>query len=468
MAQRSTGYWGYGRVAAIVAGAVGVVGGCSSRGEPGQKSDAGLAIDDWSVHESELGMRGGDAQSRAAYYRVRPHLGVCEEPGPCGAYRVQALPKRPLRCADGRIATECPAQVIRSPISWPGGEEYVVRGRFLNETNQYNQTQGVVEADVVWSTMFYDPEDSDGTAYYWVSNPERRCLREPCPAARVRRVGVPHARAVFELDFQTAECPEIRAAEALEQMASGELMVAGKLERKRPFVAERLVVSQVLVTELPTYCAPPDAGAPQVACESDSDCWYEGWCRETPSGSRECTPYKAKGEQCFWSPEEPWREERCQIAEQWCEPFATPDHPGICRTACKGMCDMNEYCSPYGCTESGTCLSASDCTRENNPWPHDGCTGYPSCDKDGSLFGQCTWHCGDPACMDLSNRDLGTCDEFMGYGVYDDQCIELRGCEGVPGYEVPSFATLAECQATCNVQTQPLPPVGEETQSDAP
>jgi hypothetical protein len=79
----------------------------------------------------------------------------------------------------------------------------------------------------------------------------------------------------------------------------------------------------------------------------------------------------------------------------------------------------------------------------------------------GTTFGQCTWHCGDPACIDLSSRDLGQCDEFMGYGVYDGECVELRGCEGVVEYEVPSFATLEECQSACNVQSPPLPPVGD-------
>lgn len=455
MAQRSTGFWGHRRFAAIAASAVAALGGCSSR-EVRQERDAGFAVEgsdvDWAVHESELGMRGGHPYSRATYYRVRPTLGVCDEPGQCGAYRVQALPRRPLRCADGSIATECPAELIRSPTAWPGGEEYVVRGRLLSETNAYNQTQSVIDADVVWSTMFYEPEDSEGMAYYSVSKPERRCLREPCPAARVRRVGVPHARAVFEIDWQTAECPEVRAAEALGQMELGEIIVAGKLEHKRPFAAERLSVFQVLVTELPTYCAPQDAGPQRRTCFSDPDCEYEEWCRETRSGERECVPFKSNGQQCFWSPDEPWREERCQIGEQWCEPYSTPDAPGICRTACKGMCPMNEYCTPYGCNGTGTCLSAADCMRDDNPWTHAGCTGYPTCEKDGETFGQCTWQCGEPACMDLSNRDLGTCEQFMGYGVYGGECRILMGCEGAPVYDVPSFSTLEECQATCNVQ----------------
>ncbi len=242
----------------------------------------------------------------------------------------------------------------------------------------------------------------------------------------------------------------------LKAFEQGELLVLGKLERNKPFVAERLIVSHVLLTSPSETCeVDEDAGASGPACVSDPDCGLEAWCRETRSGSRHCVPYKAKGEECFWAPDEPWREERCQIGIDSCEGGSSPQRPGICRTACKGICPTGEWCSPYGCAQAGTCLAAIDCWRSDS-WGHEGCTGYPTCEPSGDSFGQCTWHCGNPACMDISNHHLGgeECEYLMGYGTYDGACTPLIGCESASAYAPPLFDTLEECQTTCETATE--------------
>jgi hypothetical protein len=48
--------------------------------------------------------------------------------------------------------------------------------------------------------------------------------------------------------------------------------------------------------------------------------------------------------------------------------------------------------------------------------------------------------------MDLQGVQFGLCDSVLGYGVINDDCVTVNGCDA-EGY--PLFADLPDCYETC-------------------
>ncbi|MGB0589037.1 MAG: hypothetical protein ACPGU1_05100 [Myxococcota bacterium] len=182
-------------------------------------------------------------------------------------------------------------------------------------------------------------------------------------------------------------------------------------------------------------------------CTSDEDCGDSAWCRSTQAGGQLCTAYQQEGDHCGgYTPS--WALTKCAPNLVCADvPTLIPDAPGVCRRPCTSTadCDTGSYCDTAGlCRESGACQSADDCSLDDNVWPHAQCIGYATCNP---FENTCAWQCGEgPTCMDLGAVAFGFCDAVIGYGVVNNDCVLISGCDA-QGY--PLFDDLPDCYETC-------------------
>lgn len=424
------------RVDGWFAGCIGValmVGGLAACSEHASVEASGIA---WGEQGSELNSR--RISKRAQYFEVSSSGTECGGSPSCGGFTVRAANRAQMRCADGTVSESCHVAQLRYPGPWPTAEVYLAKGHLESEELPQHGVVGVFVADAIWAAAAtYTPP---GAAFFRVTAGPESCNRAPCAVARVARLNTPLLRPVLELDWGTTPSEERVVAEVA--LRSGDLIVSGEVSGAR-FVAEKITVSRVYLPAPATR-----------SCSPSEPCAPGNWCRETAAGDMECVPWVPIGGVCLWS-DTPWEVERCEQGLGSCDvPDSDPTGPGVCRLACNGSCPVGEYCAPGGCRPNGSCEYAGDCTREVNVWEHDGCEGFATCSDPGN-FGQCTWQCGNPACLDTRGLDLGPCDEFVGYGVAAGSCRALVGCAGPGVYETPVFDTLEECEAQCNLASDP-------------
>ena len=178
--------------------------------------------------------------------------------------------------------------------------------------------------------------------------------------------------------------------------------------------------------DCPGICAEP---ALPGGCNEDGDCPEgEQWCRATQEeGVRECVDYQAEGEFCGgFTPA--WAATRCH-PDQSCtdHPVGIADAPGVCRAPCvDGRCRNNEqYCSFSDfCRDDSACRVDADCEAEGNDYAHIECVGHGVCNG-----GQCGYECGNSQCIDLEGVDFGNCRAILGWGVREDACAMIGGCD---------------------------------------
>jgi hypothetical protein len=160
-----------------------------------------------------------------------------------------------------------------------------------------------------------------------------------------------------------------------------------------------------------------------------------------------CTPYRQEGQSCGgFTPI--WAQSQC-APDLNCADFPAfiSDAPGVCRRPCttSADCDSEQYCDTANlCRDPGACIAAPDCAVADNSWPHAECLGFATCSASGNT---CEWHCGEgPTCDDLQSVHFGLCDMVLGYGVVNDDCVALSGCDA-QGY--PLFTDLPDCYESC-------------------
>lgn len=409
---------------------VGVFGGCS------EHASVEASVIEWGEHGSELNSRRNPKGLQ--YFEVSWDNTECGGSPSCGGFTVRAANREEMRCADGTFSASCYVARLRYAGPWPTAQIHLAQGHLEEVEWPAHGTVAVFIADAIWAAEpTYTPP---GAAWFRVTAARGSCQGARCPVVRVARLNTPFLRPVLELDWGTTS-PEQRVA-AEQALRSGELIVAGEVKGGR-FVAEKITVSRVYLPAPTTRsCSLSDACAPG------------NWCRETAVGGTECVPWVPLGGVCHWS-DTPWEVERCEQGVGSCDvPDRDPMGPGVCRLACRGSCPLGEYCAPGGCRPNGSCEYAGDCTREVNAWEHEACEGFATCLNPGN-FGQCAWQCGHPACLDTGGLDLGPCDEFVGYGVAAGSCRALIGCAGPGVYETPVFETLEQCEAQCNLASDP-------------
>ncbi len=366
----------------------------------------------------------------AEYFRFEPDRDDIAWPPQTG--RVEALNRSQTRCADGAFADSCQIAQLRIEKAWIPSPSYILRGRLQREDVGLDGQEGVFIGEALWAEV--PTADDTGVAEavtFRVSQSRFECATSSCPALRVEKLNSRIAHLATELDTSHLDLSPEYLALIQQLVTEDELIVRGELERQRFQLWPKLVVSRVFVP-------------PVVECTSDEDCPADTWCRATQTDGYVCEPYRGEGELCG---AEAGMETRCALPP-FCITSNFPNVPAVCRAACKGHCGSGKYCTFHGCLPAGTCEIAADCLHQVNDWEHADCPGYPSCEPVGNQA-LCVWHCGNPACVDITGFRPGGCAESLGYGRYGDRCGEVVGCVD-PSNGAPAFSeTREECETQC-------------------
>lgn len=394
----------------------------------GCASDSDEASITWGTREHEL--RLGPGTVRAEYFRFERTAEETAWPPATG--QIDALNRSRTRCADGTFADSCPIGRLQIDDGWIPSPSYIVHGRLQRDDSGSEAQEGVFIGEALWAEVATaEQADMPDAAFFRVSMSRFPCTTTSCPALRLERLNTGRSRLASELDTTRLGLPRDYLALIHQLVEEGELIVEGELERPRFQLWPRLTVSRVFVPSV-------------VACTSDDECPADTWCRGTVTGGYVCEPYRGEGEFCG---AEAGMETRCSFPS-FCVFSNFPDVPAVCRAPCKGQCDVGTYCTSHGCLPTATCEIATDCLSQANEWERPDCPGYPSCEPVGAQA-LCVWHCGNPACVDLTDFRLAGCSESLGYGRYGDQCGEVVGC-AEPGSGAPELSeTLEECQTEC-------------------
>lgn len=382
----------------------------------------------WATSEDELRLH--SAPARAEYFRFERLENDTAWPPATG--RVDALNRNRTRCADGSFADACPIGQLHVDDGWIPSPSYIVQGRLQRADGGPEVQEGVFIGDALWAEVATaEQADLPHAAFFRVSKSRFPCTTTSCPSLRLERLNTRRTHLASELDTTRLGLPPDYLALVHQLVEEGELIVEGELERQRFQLWPTLIVSRVFEPSV-------------VECTSDDECPAETWCRGTLTGGYVCEPYRGEGEFCG---AEAMMETRCAFPT-FCVFSSFPDVPAVCRAPCKGQCDVGTYCTSHGCLPTATCEIATDCLHAANEWERPDCPGYPSCEPVGDQA-LCVWHCGNPACVDLTDFRPAGCDESLGYGRYGDQCGEVVGC-AEPSSGVPALSqTLEECETEC-------------------
>jgi hypothetical protein len=279
---------------------LGLLGGCGTE-------DLSIGSDESALLAKDTSLGSAAILVRPTYYAMRPDLRLCPSPM-CGGVWVRALNRSWTRCADGTYAEECyAASDDWSALGLSPEETQRVRGRVLSG---HGIVQGSLEGSLpspagesaeiaqrLWGKLrvteawLAATEREPAGIFYRVHELPIDCMPGPsCLPIEERKLNFREVYRVLRVNFQLTGATRRQIQQAMEEMARGNLIVAGK---NRPVFfptttavdpATSRPVEELVATQFYFRVPKPEVTCTELRCEAGTYC-YDG------DGQARCIPY---------------------------------------------------------------------------------------------------------------------------------------------------------------------------------